>query len=235
MAHSRNQFWMEESVSELSMRMLAATSKPPTKEALLVLEDGACFRGRTCGVSGEVFGEVCFNTSVEGYLEIITDPSYAGQIVVMTYPQIGNYGVCLEDAQADRPALRGLVVGDMCYTPSNWRSDMTLPDYLISEGVFAIEGIDTRALVQHVRDCGAMRAVMSTEDLSVESLASKARASEPIVGVNLVQFVSCREAHAFGWDGAPRGKAFALSVWRRSAATTTTAFQPPANEVCSIR
>lgn len=211
MAHSRNQFWMEESVSELSMRMLAATSKPPTKEALLVLEDGACFRGRTCGVSGEVFGEVCFNTSVEGYLEIITDPSYAGQIVVMTYPQIGNYGVCLEDAQADRPALRGLVVGDMCYTPSNWRSDMTLPDYLISEGVFAIEGIDTRALVQHVRDCGAMRAVMSTEDLSVESLASKARASEPIVGVNLVRTVSCAKPHTFGQNDLAASKTFALA------------------------
>ena len=174
-------------MGNLAERMLAATSKPQAKEALLALEDGTCFRGNACGASGEVFGEVCFNTSVEGYLEIVTDPSYAGQIVVMTYPQIGNYGVCLEDAQADHPALRGLVVHDMCYTPSNWRSEMTLPDYLEREGVFAIEGVDTRALVQHVRDHGAMRAVLSSEDLNAESLASKARASEPIVGVNLAR------------------------------------------------
>ena len=211
MTHSRNQSWMEESVSELSMRMLAATAKPPAKEALLVLEDGTCFRGSACGASGEVFGEVCFNTSVEGYFEIVTDPSYAGQIVVMTYPQIGNYGVCLEDAQADHPALRGLVVRDMCYTPSNWRSDMTLPDYLEREGVLAIENIDTRALVQHVRDHGAMRAVISTEDLDVGSLADKVRASEPIVGVNLACTVSCPKPHVFSQTDLAASKDFALS------------------------
>ena len=88
----------------------------------------------------EVFGEICFNTSLEGYLEVITDPSYAGQIITMTYPQIGNYGVCVEDAQAAHPALQGLVVRDMCHTPSNWRSNMTLPDYLEREGVVGIEG-----------------------------------------------------------------------------------------------
>lgn len=198
-------------MGNLAERMLAATSKPQAKEALLALEDGTCFRGNACGASGEVYGEVCFNTSVEGYLEIVTDPSYAGQIVVMTYPQIGNYGVCLEDAQADHPALRGLVVHDMCYTPSNWRSEMTLPDYLEREGVFAIEGVDTRALVQHVRDHGAMRAVLSSEDLNAESLASKARASEPIVGVNLARTVSCFEPHAFGQGDLAASKSFALA------------------------
>lgn len=198
-------------MSVLASKMLAATSKPPVKKALLVLEDGTYFRGNACGAPGEVFGEVCFNTSVEGYLEVVSDPSYAGQIVVMTYPQIGNYGVCLEDAQADHTALRGLVVRDMCYAPSNWRSDTTLPDYLQSEGVFAIEGVDTRALVQHVRDYGAMRAALSTEDLDVGSLLNKVRASEPIVGVNLARTVSCPEPHTFGQDDLVASKAFALS------------------------
>ncbi|MBQ3329486.1 MAG: glutamine-hydrolyzing carbamoyl-phosphate synthase small subunit [Eggerthellaceae bacterium] len=198
-------------MSELSMRMRAATSKPQAKEALLALEDGTYFRGTACGAAGEVFGEMCFNTSVEGYLEVITDPSYAGQIVAMTYPQIGNYGVCLDDAQAEHPALRGLVVRDLCATPSNWRSDMALADYLARERVLAIEGIDTRALVRHVRDYGAMRAALSTEDLNAASLVAKARASEPIVGVNLARTVSCTEPRTFGADDLPASKAFALS------------------------
>ena len=198
-------------MSELSMRMRAATSKPQAKEALLALEDGTYFRGTACGAAGEVFGEMCFNTSVEGYLEVITDPSYAGQIVAMTYPQIGNYGVCLDDAQAEHPALRGLVVRDLCATPSNWRSDMALADYLAREGVLAIEGIDTRALVRHVRDYGAMRAALSTEDLNAASLVAKARASEPIVGVNLARTVSCTEPRTLGAGDLPASKAFALS------------------------
>ena len=117
-------------MSELSDKMLANTAKPPIRQALLVLEDGSAFSGFACGAAGEAFGEICFNTSLEGYLEVITDPSYAGQIVTMTYPQIGNYGVNLDDAQAEHPALRGLVVHDMCYTPSSWRSQMSLPEYL---------------------------------------------------------------------------------------------------------
>ena len=198
-------------MSELSMRMRAATSKPQAKEALLALEDGTYFRGTACGAAGEVFGEMCFNTSVEGYLEVITDPSYAGQIVAMTYPQIGNYGVCLDDAQAEHPALRGLVVRDLCATPSNWRSDMALADYLAREGVLAIEGVDTRALVRHVRDYGAMRAALSTEDLNAASLVAKARESEPIVGVNLARTVSCTEPRTLGAGDLPASKAFALS------------------------
>ena len=204
-------------MSDLSERMLAATSKPPTREALLVLEDGTTFRGFACGASGDAFGEICFNTSLEGYFEVITDPSYAGQIVTMTYPQIGNYGVCADDAQAAHPALRGLVVRDMCYTPSNWRSEMALPAYLAREGVVAIEGIDTRALVRHVRDFGAMRAAISTEDLDYASLLAKVRSSASIVGVNLVQSVSCREAYAFGQDDLPCGKVFALSKAKKPA------------------
>ena len=178
-------------MGNLAERMMAATSKPQQQKALLVLEDGTVFPGTACGASGETFGEVCFNTSLEGYFEVITDPSYAGQIVTMTYPQVGNYGVCLADAQADRPALRGLVVRDMCYTPSNWRSECTLPDYLERMGVVAIEGVNTRALVEHIRDRGAMRAAISTQDLDPASLLAKVHASESIVGVNLASTVSC--------------------------------------------
>ncbi|MBQ1448690.1 MAG: glutamine-hydrolyzing carbamoyl-phosphate synthase small subunit [Coriobacteriales bacterium] len=198
-------------MSDLAERMLAATSKPGTGTALLVLEDGTSFCGMACGAAGEVFGEICFNTSLEGYLEVITDPSYAGQIITMTYPQIGNYGVCVEDAQAAHPALQGLVVRDMCHTPSNWRSNMTLPDYLEREGVVGIEGVDTRALVRHVRDHGAMRAVLSTEDLDVESLLAKTRASRSIVGANLVQDVSCADPYTFSSQDLAAGKGFALA------------------------
>ena len=198
-------------MSDLARRMLSATSKPTAHNARLVLEDGTSFFGTACGASGEVFGEICFNTSLEGYFEVITDPSYAGQIVTMTYPQIGNYGVCLEDAQAEHPALSGLIVRDMCYTPSNWRSDMVLPEYLAREGIVAIEGIDTRALVRHVRDFGAMRAVLSTEDLDKTSLLAKVKASNPLVGVNFVKHVSCTRPYEFGSADLPTGKSFALS------------------------
>ena len=191
------------------MRLLEKTSRPAGAEAALVLEDGAVFRGTSCAAEGEVYGEICFNTSLEGYLEVITDPSYAGQIITMTYPQIGNYGVARDDAQADAPALRGLVVRDMCATPSNWRSEVTLPDYLREHGVVAIEGVDTRALVRHVRDHGAQRAVLSTIDTDEASLLSKVRASESIVGQNLAATVSCAEPHPFA--GLPESHEFAVA------------------------
>ena len=198
-------------MSELSEKLLAATSKGAGTPALLVLEDGTVFRGRACGAAGEAFGEICFNTSLEGYLEVITDPSYAGQIVAMTYPQIGNYGVSREDCQASHPALRALVVRDMCAVPSNWRSEESLPEFLRDEGVVAIEGVDTRALVRRVREAGAMRAGVSTEDLDATSLLAKVRASEPLVGVNLAASVSCAASHAFGVDDLPKSHAFAVA------------------------
>ena len=145
-------------MSKLSREILEKTSEGAREGALLVLEDGTSFAGFSCGAQGESFGEICFNTSLEGYLEVITDPSYAGQIVTMTYPQIGNYGVNSDDVQRGSCALRGLVVRDMCETPSNWRSERSLPDFLKEEGVVAIEGVDTRALVRHIRDNGAMKA-----------------------------------------------------------------------------
>lgn len=163
--------------------------------AMLVLEDGTTFSGVSCGAAGEVFGEICFNTSLEGYLEVITDPSYAGQICTMTYPQIGNYGVSASDVQREAVAMRGLVVRDMCYEPSNYRSQMSLPDFLREAGVVAIEGVDTRALVRHVRDNGAMRAVLSTECTCAQTLLERVKKSESIVGQNLASGVSCAEPH----------------------------------------
>ena len=199
-------------MSKLSEKLLANTSKPPVRPAMLVLEDGTAFAGTSCGAAGEAFGEICFNTSLEGYLEVITDPSYAGQIIAMTYPQIGNYGVNACDAQAAHPALRGLVVRDMCFAPSNWRSQMALPEFLQREGVVAIEGVDTRALVRHVRDHGAMRAVISTVDVDAASLLAKVRASESIVGINLASGVSYDEPYPFGLGDLPEGKQFALTA-----------------------
>ncbi len=194
----------------MTARLLAGTSKPGAQAAFLVLEDGTVFSGQSCGVAGEVFGEICFNTSLEGYLEIFTDPSYAGQIVVMTYPQIGNYGVSEDDVQAARPALRGLVVRDMCATPSSWRNAMSLQEYCEREGVVGIEGIDTRALVAHIREVGALRAVISTEDDDVESLLTKVKESPSLVGENLAATVSCASRHSFGAEDVPASHSFAL-------------------------
>lgn len=182
-------------MSKLSESLLKKTDRKVEGPALLVLEDGTVFEGLSCGASGEVFGEICFNTSMEGYLETISDPSYAGQIITLTYPQIGNYGINLDDLQSEHCALQGLVVHQMCHTPSSWRSQGSFPVFLKERGVVAIEGIDTRALTKHIRDYGAQRAVISTQDMSVDSLLSKVKQSPVLVGVNYVPSVSCKEPH----------------------------------------
>lgn len=159
--------------------------------AVLMLEDGTVFEGSSCGCAGEAFGEIVFNTSMSGYQEILSDPSYAGQIITMTYPHIGNYGVNDEDGQSRGCFCRGLVVRDMCDTPSNFRSRASLPDYLEQHGIVAIEGIDTRKLVRHVREHGAMKAVISTACDDPSTLQERLDASPNIVGVNLAAQVSC--------------------------------------------
>ena len=171
---------------------------------MLVLEDGTSFTGISCGASGEVFGELCFNTSMVGYQEIISDPSYAGQIITMTYPQIGNYGCNDAAMQADDLALRGLVVHDMCYHPSSHLSQESLPALLQRKGVVAIMGVDTRTIVRHIRDHGAMRAVISTKDQDVASLLTKVRDSKSIVGTNLARTVSCQKPYTFDDSAYPR-------------------------------
>ena len=157
--------------------------------AKLALEDGTIHTGISIGATGEVDGEVCFNTSMTGYQEILTDPSYRGQIVTMTYPQIGNYGVNGEDLESSRPRLAGFIVREQSRTASNFRSDGLLNDYLKEWGVVAIESIDTRALVKHIRTLGALRGVLSTLDLDDASLVAKAQASPGLVGRDLVREV----------------------------------------------
>ena len=202
---------MRQERESLSRAMLAATTRGNAAPAALVLEDGTAFVGTSCGAAGEATGEICFNTSLEGYLEVITDPSYAGQIVTMTYPQIGNYGVNLDDTQSAKPALRGLVVNNMCRTPSNWRSAQSLPDYLVEHNIVAIEGIDTRALVRHIRDHGAQKAIISaTGTVDLDDLAAKVAASPSIVGINLAETVSCDAPYAF--NELPESHAFAVAA-----------------------
>ncbi|MBR3226573.1 MAG: glutamine-hydrolyzing carbamoyl-phosphate synthase small subunit [Atopobiaceae bacterium] len=171
--------------------LVAEGSQSP---ALLVLEDGSCFRGRACGAVGEAFGEIVFNTSMVGYQEIVTDPSYAGQIVTLTYPQVGNYGVSESAMQSTGTALTGLVVRDMCHTPSNWQSTQSFPDFLCAQGVVAIEGVDTRALTLRVRSGGAMRAAISTVDLNPKSLLTRVTASPSVRAHNYVADVSPRQS-----------------------------------------
>ncbi|HUT35116.1 MAG TPA: glutamine-hydrolyzing carbamoyl-phosphate synthase small subunit [Planctomycetota bacterium] len=163
-------------------------------EAIIALEDGRIFRGRSFGAPGTRTGEVVFNTSMTGYQEILTDPSYAGQIVTMTYPLIGNYGVNPEDVESGRIQVEGLIVKECCRIPSNWRSRQSLPDYLKAQGIIGIEGVDTRALTLHIRTAGAMKAAISTDGHSAEELAEMARAWEGLVGRDMVRFVTRPEA-----------------------------------------
>jgi carbamoyl-phosphate synthase small subunit len=155
----------------------------------LALADGTVFTGEGFGASGEVFGEVVFNTSLTGYQEILTDPSYTGQIVTMTYPLIGNYGINPEDIESGNLSLRGFVVKELCREPSNFRSRMSLDDYLREHNVIGLEGIDTRLLVRRIRTEGAMTGVLSTIDLDDASLVAKARSSPSLVGRDLVREV----------------------------------------------
>ena len=166
-------------------------------KAVLALADGKYFVGTSLGVAGEVTGEVVFNTSMTGYQEILTDPSYHGEIVTMTYPQIGNYGINDEDVESDKPHLSGFVVRESCPFPSNFRSLMTLDDYLKQNNVVAIEGIDTRALVRHIRTTGAQTGIISTTDTDPRSLIKKAQAAPGLVGRDLVREVTCGSPYRF--------------------------------------
>ncbi len=191
-------------MSSLLDEMYEACGAHVPRKGVLVLEDGSVFEGTAAGAEGEVFGEVCFNTSLEGYLEIITDPSYAGQVVVLTYPQIGNYGVNLDDVQSDAPALSGLVVRELCHRPSNWRSTMSLPAYLERHGVVCLEGVDTRALVRHIRETGAQRCVISTTRTDINALVASVRASAHLEDSNQVERVSCHTVHRFELPASSR-------------------------------
>ena len=162
-------------------------------KAILALEDGTVFKGRSFTGHCESVGEVVFNTSMSGYQEILTDPSYCGQMVTMTYPLIGNYGINDQDIESDRIHVRALLVKEYQEYPSNWRSQRSLEDYLKASDIPGLEGIDTRALTRHIRLKGAMKAALSTFDLDSDSLVEKARQSPDMAGLDLVGEVTCEE------------------------------------------
>jgi carbamoyl-phosphate synthase small subunit len=179
------------------------------KRAVLALEDGTVFEGRRFGREGETVGEVVFNTALCGYQEVLTDPSYAGQIVTMTYPHIGNYGVNFEDVESPRPQVAGFVVREASTVASSWRASGELHRWLDEHGIVGISEIDTRALTRHLRTRGAQRGVVSVGDADPRSLVEKARSSRSMVGLDLAQEVTCSEAWNFA---APVGTPAPLRV-----------------------
>jgi carbamoyl-phosphate synthase small subunit len=177
-------------------------------KAVLLLEDGTSFKGESLGASGEAFGEVVFNTSITGYQEVLTDPSYRGQIVTMTYPLIGNYGIVPEDGESRKAWLAGFVVREACPVRSNWRSTVDMQDWLAAQGIVGIQGIDTRALTRHLRMNGSKHGAISSTDLDLASLGKRLEAAPRIVGRDLVAEVSCDAPYgwtepAFGDTSAP--------------------------------
>ncbi|MDE1977615.1 MAG: glutamine-hydrolyzing carbamoyl-phosphate synthase small subunit [Elusimicrobia bacterium] len=178
--------------------------------ALLVLEDGAVFPGRSCGASGESFGEAVFHTAMTGYQEIISDPSYMGQLVAMTYPHIGNYGATPEDEESDKPRLAGFIAHEICAKPSNWRSAESLPEYFRRRGVVAIDGVDTRALTLRLREKGALRGAISTADLDAKSLLAKVLRSPSLIGADLARAASCEKAFTWSERASPQGRRVAV-------------------------
>ncbi len=167
-------------------------------QAVLALEDGTWYRGVAAGAHGSASGEVVFNTNMTGYQEVLTDPSYSGQIVTMTCPQIGNYGVAAEDTESERPQVAGFVIREASPIASSWRADATLHSYLVEHGIVAIAGIDTRALTRLLRTAGVMRGVIATGAVDPEALVADAKQVPTIEGRDLVRDVTCQEP--FEWD-----------------------------------
>lgn len=185
------------------------------KPALLVLADGSAYRGWSFGATGTTIGEVVFNTGMTGYQEVLTDPSYCGQIIIFTYPELGNTGVNPEDEESSRPQVRGAIARNICYRPSNWRSTTSLPDYLKQHNVPGIYGIDTRALTRKIRVSGAMNGGISTEILDEAELLEQVLAAPSMVGLNLVREVTT--ASVYEWTDPT------TSVWEFKPATPANA------------
>lgn len=179
-------------------------------KAILALENGAVFEGVAVGAEGETGGELVFNTSMTGYQEILTDPSYAGQIVTMTYPHIGNYGVNPADVESRQSFVAGFVMRECCRVPSNWRATKSLPDYLRENNIVAIEGVDTRKITTMLRSQGNKKAVISTTDLNHESLVAKARAVPDMAGSDYVKEVSVDESYEWEDPETPRFRVVAM-------------------------
>jgi carbamoyl-phosphate synthase small subunit len=181
-------------------------------DALLVLEDGTSFRGRSCGAAGTCLGEAVFNTGMTGYQEVLTDPSYRGQIVAMTAAHVGNYGMNEDHAESDAIQVAGFVVREMAHRPSSWRSEGSLPDALKDADVVAIEGVDTRRLTRHLRERGAMRAGLSTEVLDVDALVALVAQSPSMEGRELVSQVTRDDVQVLRPAGDPRFRIVALDL-----------------------
>lgn len=172
------------------------------RRAMLALEDGRVFHGTRFGAEGTRDGEVVFNTSMTGYQEIVTDPSYKGQLVCMTYPLIGNYGINDEDPESAGPQAEGFIIKELSPIVSNWRATGDLSTYLEAAGVIGIEGIDTRALTRHIRRAGTLKAILTTEDMSEAEAVTLADGSPGMVGRDLVAAVTCAEPYAYSTEGA---------------------------------
>ena len=186
--------------------------------ALLVLADGSIYSGWSFGAAGTVVGEVVFNTGMTGYQEVLTDPSYYGQIVTFTYPELGNTGVNLQDEESHRPHVRGAIARNICQAPSNWRMTQPLPDYLKQHGIPGIWGIDTRALTRKIRSVGAMNGAISTEILDPDELLQRLQAAPNMEGLDLVSAVTTPEIYE--WEEATD------TAWEHFAATTESAARP---------
>lgn len=165
------------------------------KPALLVLADGTSYQGLSTGATGTTIGEVVFNTGMTGYQEVLTDPSYCGQIVIFTYPELGNTGVNPEDEESSRPQVQGIIARNICQRPSNWRSTQSLPDYLRQHEIPGIYGLDTRALTRKIRSSGAMNGAISTEILNKDELLREVQAAPSMTGLNLVKEVTTKDVY----------------------------------------
>lgn len=180
--------------------------------AILVLADGSTYAGKAFGATGTTLGEVVFNTGMTGYQEVVTDPSYCGQIITFTYPEIGNTGVNPDDAESERPHVCGAIVRNICHRPRNWRSVQSFPDYLAEHGIVGIAGIDTRALTRKLRSSGAMNGAISTEILDGEALLQQVLAAPSMVGLDLVREVTATKTYEWSDRTAP--------MWEFAAAPT---------------
>ncbi len=205
-------------------------------KAILALADGRCFEGVGFGAEGEAVGEVVFNTSMTGYQEILTDPSYEGQLVAMTYPQIGNVGVNPEDVESRRPYTKGFIVKDYTAAPSNWRAAQPLHEYMRQQGIVGIQGIDTRSLVRHLRDHGSQEGIITTMDEHPDQAVAKAKASPGLVGRDLVKNVTCADPYEWNegqWQLGEGYKQRALSKTARRSRKAAS-FRSPAYSVVAF-
>jgi carbamoyl-phosphate synthase small subunit len=185
-------------------------------DAVLALEDGTFFRGTAAGAQGETQGEVVFNTSMTGYQEVLTDPSYSGQIVTMTAVQMGNYGVSREDVESSRPQVAGFIVRESSPLASNWRADQTLREYLSGHGIVAIADIDTRALTRKLRSGGVLRGIIATGSADPHELVDRARSITPMEGADLVREVTCAEPYDWAADADAGNPDFLVPPERRA-------------------